>query len=312
MGRERWKDLSLVRRLGKALRPWLDFWTKLNDDWVFNLSGLLAYNFLMSLFPILLILLAVVGFILGDQAPEVMAQIERAFTHTVPGGGEIFQAVLTQLTANAGLLLLIGVVMSAFAGSHLFIVMENCFGIIFRVRGRVLIQQQLMAFAMLALYLILVPIIALAAAIPATIIALVDPYLAETGQTLLPIVLGTVAKSLAAFVLFGASYLVVPNRRVRLSQVFPGALLATVLLIPYTSLFPLYVSLFLQPGNYGTVAGFAVVILLFFYYLGFILLLGAEVNSWIAGRRLVGGDIPAIMHAARTQADERAEADTGT
>jgi membrane protein len=310
--RQRWKNHRLVRRFGKALQPWLDFWTKLNEDWVFNLSGLLAYNFLMSLFPILLILLAAVGFMLGDQAPEAMAQIERAFTRVVPGGAEIFQAVSNQLTTNAGLLLLIGVIMSAFAGSHLFIVIENCFGIIFRARGRGMVRQQLMAFGMLGLYLILVPIIALASAIPTAIIALVDPLLAETGQTVLPTVLGTIAKSLSAFVLFSAIYIVVPNRRIRLSQVGPGALLATVLLIPYVSLFPLYASLFLQPGNSATVAGFAVVILVFFYYLGFILLLGAEVNSWIGGQRLIGGDLPTILQAARTQADERTGADAGT
>ncbi|HEV8194191.1 MAG TPA: YhjD/YihY/BrkB family envelope integrity protein, partial [Ktedonobacterales bacterium] len=180
-----------------------------------------------------------------------------------------------------------------------------------RVRGRDLIQQQLMAFGMLALYLILVPIIALGSTIPSAIVALLDPLLAETGQTALPVVLGTAAEGLSAFVLFAAIYTVVPNRRIRLGQVVPGALLATVLLIPYVSLFPLYASLFLQPGNSATVAGFAVVILVFFYYLGFILLLGAEVNSWIAGRRLIGGDIPAVMQAARAQADEHTETDAG-
>src|SRR5262249_38285720 len=151
------KNFGPLRRLGSAMRPLIDFWTKINDDWVFNLSGLLAYNFLMSLFPILLILLSVVGFALGEQAPEVMARIEYILTRGVPGGAEIFRAVTNQLSANAGLLLLIGVVMSAFAGSHLFIIIENCFGIIFRVRGRDLIRQQLMAFGMLALYLVLVP-----------------------------------------------------------------------------------------------------------------------------------------------------------
>jgi len=41
---------------------WLDtlggFWTKINNDWIFNLAGLLAYNILMALFPLLLLLLA--------------------------------------------------------------------------------------------------------------------------------------------------------------------------------------------------------------------------------------------------------------
>lgn len=92
-----------------------------------------------------------------------------------------------------------------------------------------------------------------------------------------------------------------------LRQVIPGTLLATALLVPYISLFPLYVNRFLRPDNYGSFAGFAVVILIFLYYLGFILLLGAELNSWIAGRRLVGGDLAAVLQTARLHADEAAE-----
>jgi membrane protein len=312
MDPQRWMRFSLVRRIRKVIQPLLDFWTKLNDDWVFNLSGMLAYNFLMSLFPMLLILLAGLGLILGDHYSEVSAHIEQAFVQIVPGGAEIFQAVSNQLSRNAGLLFLIGLVGSVLGGANLFLVIENCFGIIFRVRVRDMIPRQLMAFGMLALYLLLAPLIALAFTLPSIALRLVNPYLAGSSQEAFTTVLGNIVAVLSAFVLFGAIYLVVPNRRIRLSQVFPGTLLATLLLVPYISLFPLYASHFLRPDNYGSVAGFAVVILIFFYYLGFILLLGAEVNSWAAGRRLVGGDIPAIMQAARAQADERAKTDTGT
>jgi membrane protein len=299
-----WMRFSLVRRIVKAIQPLLDFWTKLNDDWVFNLAGMLAYNFLMSLFPILLLLLAAVGLILGDHASEVYAQIEQAFVQIIPGGAEIFQAVANQLTRNVGPLFIIGLGGSILAGSNLFMVIESCFGIIFRVRGRDLIPKQLMAFGMLALYLILAPLIALAFTLPSAIVRLVDPYLAGSSQEALAGVLGNIVAVLSAFILFGAIYLIVPNRHIHLTQVIPGTLVATALLVPYVSLFPLYANIFLRPENYGSLAGFAVVILIFFYYLGFILLLGAELNSWIAGRRLIGGDLTAVVQTARLHADE--------
>ena len=298
-----WMRFRVVRRVIKAIQPLLDFWTKLNDDWVFNLAGMLAYNFLMSLFPILLLLLAAVGLILGDHASTIYAHIEQVFAEAIPGGAEIFQAVASQLTSNVGPLFLIGLVGSVLGGSNLFMVIESCFGIIFRVRSRDLIPKQLMAFGMLALYLILAPLIALAFSLPSTIVKLVDPYLAATGEAALAGVLGNIVAVLSAFILFGAIYLIVPNRHIHLRQVIPGTLLATVLLVPYISLFPLYANLFLQPDNYGSIAGFAVVILIFFYYLGFILLLGAELNSWIAGRRLVGGDLAAVLQTARLHVD---------
>ncbi|HEU4782556.1 MAG TPA: YhjD/YihY/BrkB family envelope integrity protein [Ktedonobacterales bacterium] len=313
-----WMRFRLVRWVIKRIQPLLDFWTKLNDDWVFNLAGMLAYNLLMSLFPILLLLLAAVGLILGDHASTVYAHIEQVFAQAIPGGGEIFEAVANQLTTNVGPLVIIGLVGSVLGGSNLFMVIESCFGIIFRVQSRDLIPKQLMAFGMLAFYLILAPLIALAFSLPSAIVTLVDPYLKDSGKAALAGVLGNIVAVLSAFVLFGATYLIVPNRRIRLKQVIPGTLLATVLLVPYISLFPLYVDRFLRPDNYGSVAGFAVVILIFFYYLGFILLLGAELNSWIAGRRLVGGDLAAVLQAARLHVDtanaasESAEAHTGT
>jgi len=43
----------------------------------------------------------------------------------------------------------------------------------------------------------------------------------------------------------------------------------------------------------------ALVILLFLYYLAFILLLGAEVNSWTAGHRAAAADLPEVLHAVQ-------------
>ncbi len=289
---------TLVARAREKLGPWLAFWTKLNNDWVFNLSGLLAYNFLMSMFPILLVLLAVVGFVLGDLAPQVLADMQHAMEQLVPGGAEIFAAVTRQLTNSAKPLLIIGIVTAAFTGSRLFLVLENCFGIIFRVRGRPFIRQNLMAFGMLVLYLILVPVITLASVVPTTLLNIVSPHIRDTTTAFLTYVLSIAASGLTACILIGGIYVVVPNRPVRLGEIWPGTLLAALLLILYVSLFPIYTSLFLHPANYGSVAGFAVIILLFFYYLAFIILLGAEVNSWMAGLRPFAGDPPWMFHEA--------------
>ena len=61
--------------------------------------------------------------------------------------------------------------------------------------------------------------------------------------------------------------------------------------------FPWYTSHFVQVGNYGSIGAFAIIILLFFYYLGVILLLGAEINSWVAGQRETAADLPGMLHA---------------
>ena len=66
---------SLPRRPGA-----IAFWIKINNDWIFNLSSLLAYNFLMSMVPILILLLALVGFALQEVLPDAQDLLQRGVT----------------------------------------------------------------------------------------------------------------------------------------------------------------------------------------------------------------------------------------
>jgi hypothetical protein len=95
---------------------------------------------------------------------------------------------------------------------------------------------------------------------------------------------------------------------VRPREVWIGTLVASALLVLYEMLFPIYESMFLRPGNLGSTVGFAVVILAFFYYLAFILLLGAEINSWIVGQRQTAAPIDAILHEVQAHNTTRGAA----
>ncbi|HEV8190498.1 MAG TPA: hypothetical protein VGP82_03295, partial [Ktedonobacterales bacterium] len=64
--------------LKARIQPLLNFWQKVSNDWVFNLSAMLAYNFLMSIFPLLLVLLAIAGFVLGAISPESQTALNNA------------------------------------------------------------------------------------------------------------------------------------------------------------------------------------------------------------------------------------------
>lgn len=286
---------ELAKAEGQA-KPLLDFWNKVINDWVFNLSGLLAYNFLMSIFPILLVILAIAGLVLGGLGPDTLATFHAAVNRSLPGGSNIIGAVTTQLRNSAGILLIVGVLSAAFAGSRLFVVIENCFGVIFRLRGRDPLRQNLMAFGMLLLYIVLIPLISLGSVIPSAILGIVSSLGHNPVMALLTQVLGILVSVVIAALFFAAIYIVVPNRPVHIREVWKGTLVASALLAIYNLVFPLYESYFLHPKNYGSVAGFAVVILVFFYYLAFIMLIGAEVNSWSAGQRQTMGDITAMMH----------------
>lgn len=299
------KQPSLLARLKQRLNPLIRFWTKVSNDWMFNLAGLLAYNFLISIFPILLALLAIAGFILNTISPGAEQQLVNGIANALPGGssgtgGVVATAAVNNLQREAGVLFIIGVVTAIFTGSRLFVTIENCFGVIFRLRGRNLIHQNIMAIGMLLLYIVLVPIMFLASIVPSAILNAVHANGNATGfGGFLFQVAGLVAAFIVALILFAAIYIVVPNRGVHFNEVWKGTLVAAALLVLYELIFPIYESLSLKPNSYGAVAGFAIVILVFFYYLAVILLLGAEINSWALGQRETASDIAAIMHVVQ-------------
>ncbi len=282
--------------LGAHARELRDWWTKVNNDWVFNLAGLLAYNFLMSLFPILLLLLAIAGLFLNRLGPQAMTTFQNDLQAALPGGTTVVPAITRQLQHSAGNLFVIALVASLITGSRLFTTIESCFSIVFRLRPRNVIRQNIMALGMLLLYIVLIPVITLGAVIPSAILTLIKSVAANPIANVVIQVAGILLSVAFAYLFLAAIYIVVPNRKVRYNEVWKGTLVAAALLVIYNLAFPFYETRFLHPNNYGSVAGFAIVILVFFYYLGLILLIGAEVNSWAAGQRQTLGDISAILH----------------
>lgn len=298
-----------IEGLKTRVQPALNFWQKINNDWVFNLSSMLAYNFLMSIFPLLLVLLAIVGFVLGSISADAQDALNNAIVGALPNGtGQtIVLGAISHLKESAGVVLVIGLVTAAYSGSRLFTTIESAFGVIFRLRPRDFIHQNIMAFCMLLLYIVLLPIIVLASVAPAGIIDLIFPNNSAFREVLVYIG-GVTVGFLAACLLLGAIYVVVPNRPVQWREVWKGTLVAAALLVLYEQLFPLYQRVFLSSQNYGSWAALAIVILVFFYYLGFILLVGAEVNSWAQGQRQTAGDIPTILHEVQAHNTTRGAA----
>jgi membrane protein len=282
----------------------LVFWTKVNNDWIFNLAGLLAYNFLVALFPILIVLLGVVGLFLGNQSAEALHKLKESITSFLPSGigvSDLVDAFINNLQNSAGILLVIGLATAFFAGTRLFIVVENCFSVIFRLPSRNVVWQNITAFGMMALYLVVVVALLLLSLFPSADLGIDAAFMNSIiGSALLTI--GRWAASLIVITLMLAIlYAFVPPRprpEHTFRSIWRGTLVAAFLIFLFEVLFPLIQRLFLRTDNYGAIAAFSIVILFFFYYLGFIVLLGAEVNSWAAGQRATPYDLPGLLREA--------------
>src|ERR1051326_4858739 len=242
-----------------------------------NLSAALAYNLLMAIFPIALAILAILFFILGSLSPaeynRLQGQILTALPISMPPSA--IRSLTKQLANASSILGIIAIVLALFSGSRLFILMEGIFGIIYHLRQRTVIKQNLMAFGMLILFIVLIPIMAFASALPTVVLSILP------GSGALGFLTGIVGNLIASYILFQAIYIVVPNQHISFRNSWLGALVAAIALVIYLTLFPLYVQHFLSTAPSASL-GTAIFLLIFFYYFGVILLIGAQVNAFFA------------------------------
>jgi membrane protein len=284
-GTEQKKTSGVLQTVKKDVKPLQELLTKFNNDWVMNFAAGLAFNLITAIVPIVIALISIVGFIFGWLDPSVKANLINRIHNVFPApisAGNVLEPALASLNKNAGLLGTIAVLAAIFAGSRLFVTLEGYFDIIYHTRQRNFIKQNLMAFGMLLVFVVLVPLMVFAASIPALVQSLLHSTFVNSlpGIGLLFSLIGILVGLLIAWVLFEAIYIVVPNQHISFRNSWLGAVVAAVALQIYLILFPFYVTHFL--ANDTGKAGFALILLFFFYYFAVILLLGAEINAFFA------------------------------
>lgn len=296
--------------MGGLLRQLGHFWMKINRDWMFNLAGMLSYNLLLSIFPLLILSMSLLGIIfqhstkacsanqfegqiITNLASFLPSQITGA--HRERGGATSITTLCATLSHDSFTLAAFGIITGIWFGSRLFVKLENTLGIIFRLRSRSFWRQNSIALGMTILFALLGPLSVLVAFEPERFLGLSGP---KGTATTLGHVIGWLAGMLIAFCLIELIYVVVPNQRVRPQDVWRGALVAALLLSAYELVFPLYAHFISPASTYGAIAGLMVILLLFFYYFAIILLLGAEINSWYLGYTASSGDVATILSQA--------------
>ena len=294
---------EVVQTVEKDVRPIQAFFTKFNNDWCMNFAGALAYSLLMSMVPIAIAVLAILGFVLGSLDPTEQARLTTSITHVLPSvSTHLVDQAQKQLAKSAGILAFIAVILALYSGSRLFVQIEAFFSIIYHVRQRQFLQQNLMAFGMLLIFIILLPVMTLAGTLPSLVLTPFSKIL--PGGAVLATIEGIIGGLLAAFLFFQAIYMVVPNQRISWRHAMSGAIVAAIALQLYLILFPLYVSHFL--GSYVAGPVSLIILLVFFYYFAVILLLGAEVNAFFAeGVQATPTDLPTMVHIVTSHLPKR-------
>ncbi len=270
-----------VQTAVKNAKPLLDFWNKFNNDWSWNLSAALAYNLLMAMFPFCTAALAILGLVLGGLSPQQYNTLVNHFIEVFPSAtsaqiSAILNGASKELSKANGILWIITIGFAIYYGSRLFVLMEDCFGIIYHIHPRTFIAQNFTAIGMLILFIVLIPISIGAGALTALAISLLPGQFSGGIVDVIQFLAGY----LAAYLLFQAIYIIIPNQKIRFRKSWLGAVTAALLLQLYVVFFPLYIEHFLS--GLAAAIGSVVILLIFFYYFAMILIVGAEINAFFA------------------------------
>src|SRR5579883_419575 len=152
-------------------RTFKQFMKKFYNDWSLHLTQALTFSLITSLIPLAMLLLVVVGDILGTLNKQAKAELLKQVTAILPpplssSSQDIVASAVQKVPQSAGLLTFIAIIAALFFGSRLFTLLEACFDLIYRVPQRPFARKNLMALAMMILFMVLTPVLVLTSLIP--------------------------------------------------------------------------------------------------------------------------------------------------
>ena len=262
--------------------PWRiakDFYRKAYEDNVTGLSGMVAYNMLLSVFPLALLALFIAGRVLesGNLEASVLEDLRRLFpTATDTTLAEALGRVRNSSTGFG----VVALLASIYIGSSFWGAMDTAFCRIYHVRCRSWVEQKRFALAMLIVVLLFMAATVAVPTLQSLLLAGADDLpLGLSGIPGLVYALSLGAGLVLLFLILCVIYWAVPNRLVPWRAIWPGALVATLAIGVVDYAFPAYLTSISTIARFGTTFVFVLIVLLWFYALAIIILGGATVNA---------------------------------
>jgi membrane protein len=275
------KAKDLFPLLKQTFKEW-------SEDKASRLAAALSYFTIFSLAPFLIIVIAVAGFFWGEQAVEgrIMDQIQGMV------GAEGAQMIQTMLAgaydpAQGIIATVISVVILLFAASGLFGQLQESLNVIWEVQPKPdrgikgIIRDRFLSFTLIlgVAFLLLVSLV-LSAATSAFSETLAGMF---PGAGLVFTLVNLIVTFGVVTLLFAMIFKVLPDAKVKWSDVWLGAAFTALLFAIGKELIGLYLGNVAVGSTYGA-AGSLVVILLWIFYSAQILFFGAEFTQVYANR----------------------------
>jgi membrane protein len=262
--------------------------TEFGNDKAPRLAAALAYYAIFSLAPLLVITIAVAGFVFGEQAArgELVEQIGGAIG---PQGAEMVQTMIANAGREGGGIVasILGLIALLFGASGVFIQLKDAMNTIWSIEPEAgglkkTIVTRIFSFAMV----LTIGFLLLISLVVSALLAAVARFM----EDLLPLSpwvwqLVDAAVSIAVItVLFALMFRYLPDRRIPWKNVWAGALFTAVLFVIGKFAIGLYMGQATVGSAFGA-AGALAILLVWIYYSGLILLFGAEFTEVYARAR---------------------------
>lgn len=256
-------------------------WKRIDDVDLFGLAAQLAYFFLLSLFPFLLFLLNLIAYL-----PIDIQMVMQIIDHYAPQ--EIMNIIQTNIhqllkQANGGFLS-IGIIGTLWAASNAINAIIKAFNHAYNIgEDRSFIATRFIAIV-LTVAMILVIIISLLLPVFGQIIGEYIFAFFGMSESFIQIweTLRWGVSSVVFFIVLLFLYKLAPNKLIYFREAVWGALIGTILWQIVSYGFSMYVSTFANYSvRYGSL-GAIIILMIWFYLLGVIIIAGGVINSVIS------------------------------
>jgi membrane protein len=276
-----------------------------SDDNAARVAAALAFYTLLSLAPLVILIIALVGVVLGEA--KARAQIIQEVGSMVgPDGVRAIDAVVASASdATQGIVgSFIGLIVLFVGASGVFGELQYALNTIWGVKPRprnglmLLIRERIFSFAMV----IAVAFLLLVSLVVSAVLAALGRFMADAlpgGATLWQIV-NTFASIGVITLLFALIFRVVPDVDIEWRPVWIGALVTAVLFTIGKQLLGVYLGKSSVASAYGA-AGSIVALVVWVYYSSQLVFFGAEFTQVYA--RMSGGEIRPSRNAVFMDAD---------
>lgn len=269
-----------VEDMGKAKSYGKEFGAKFKEDNATILAAAQAYYYLLAIVPLLILLLAILPYL------QIEPQRVMDFMGTIlPGevASTFEEQIVSVVTTPSGGLLTFGILGTLWSASNAVSAFIKATNEAYDVEETRSFFAQKGIAILLTLFMLVAVIIALVLPIfGGAIIDMISSFMNLPSQTeIIFQVLRWVISIAVMSIVLAIMYKIAPNKHFPFKEVIIGALIATILWQLVSLAFSFYVANFgSYSATYGSLGGL-IVLILWFFLTGLILVIGAEINAII-------------------------------